>query len=149
MSKSLGNLIMVGDLLNDWSPDALRLYLASHHYRDAWSHNPEELEKAARLARRLHDAVVTKGGELPALEARPYSEGFVKAMDADLDTRTAIDELEGLARAIVEAAEEGRDVRAAQQTLRSMSAVFGLRLDASAADEEATSRWRHYLQDFA
>ena len=33
MSKSLGNLVMVRDLLKHWSPDALRLYLGRHHYR--------------------------------------------------------------------------------------------------------------------
>ena len=33
MSKSLGNLVMVRELLTDYSPDAVRLYLAQHHYR--------------------------------------------------------------------------------------------------------------------
>ncbi len=37
MSKSLGNLVMVADLLYTYSPDALRLYLGSHHYREARS----------------------------------------------------------------------------------------------------------------
>ncbi|MGD2178151.1 MAG: cysteine--tRNA ligase, partial [Anaerolineae bacterium] len=36
MSKSLGNLVMVNDLLQDWSPNALRVYLACHHYRQPW-----------------------------------------------------------------------------------------------------------------
>ena len=34
MSKSLGNLVWVRELLKTYSPDALRLYLARHHYRE-------------------------------------------------------------------------------------------------------------------
>ncbi|MDQ3881249.1 MAG: cysteine--tRNA ligase, partial [Chloroflexota bacterium] len=33
MSKSLGNLVLVRDLLVDYPGDAIRLYLLSHHYR--------------------------------------------------------------------------------------------------------------------
>ena len=35
MSKSLGNLVMVSDLLRRWPADTLRLYLGKHHYRQA------------------------------------------------------------------------------------------------------------------
>jgi L-cysteine:1D-myo-inositol 2-amino-2-deoxy-alpha-D-glucopyranoside ligase len=37
ISKSLGNLIMVQDLLREYSPDAIRLFLAGHHYRQIWA----------------------------------------------------------------------------------------------------------------
>ena len=33
MSKSLGNLVFVGDLLKEWDPTAVRLALLAHHYR--------------------------------------------------------------------------------------------------------------------
>ena len=33
MSKSLGNLVFVGDLLKEWEPMAVRLALLGHHYR--------------------------------------------------------------------------------------------------------------------
>ena len=33
MSKSLGNLVFVGDLLKEWEPAAVRLALLAHHYR--------------------------------------------------------------------------------------------------------------------
>ncbi|MGQ9683036.1 MAG: class I tRNA ligase family protein, partial [Anaerolineae bacterium] len=50
MSKSLGNLILVGDLLQRYDPDALRLYLASHHYRQPWCHDDSELAACAAKA---------------------------------------------------------------------------------------------------
>ncbi len=34
MSKSIGNLVMVGDLLDRWPADAVRLALSGYHYRD-------------------------------------------------------------------------------------------------------------------
>ena len=36
MSKSLGNLVFVGDLLKEWEPVAVRLALLEHHYRADW-----------------------------------------------------------------------------------------------------------------
>ena len=36
MSKSLGNLVFVRDLLADWEPAAVRLALLDHHYRGDW-----------------------------------------------------------------------------------------------------------------
>ncbi len=40
MSKSLGNLVFVADLLRCHDPMALRLLLLSHHYRRSWSWDP-------------------------------------------------------------------------------------------------------------
>ena len=36
MSKSLGNLVFVGDLCKEWEPAAVRLALLAHHYRGDW-----------------------------------------------------------------------------------------------------------------
>jgi L-cysteine:1D-myo-inositol 2-amino-2-deoxy-alpha-D-glucopyranoside ligase len=46
MSKSLGNLTLVSDLLKSYSADAIRLVLQSHHYRHPWECFPEDLQKA-------------------------------------------------------------------------------------------------------
>lgn len=46
MSKSLGNLVMVSDLLKKYSSNTLRYCLLSHHYRQSWEFKEEELEQA-------------------------------------------------------------------------------------------------------
>jgi L-cysteine:1D-myo-inositol 2-amino-2-deoxy-alpha-D-glucopyranoside ligase len=52
MSKSLGNLVFVGDLLKEWDPMAIRLALLEHHYRTDWDWQQTDLELgAARLER--------------------------------------------------------------------------------------------------
>jgi L-cysteine:1D-myo-inositol 2-amino-2-deoxy-alpha-D-glucopyranoside ligase len=52
MSKSLGNLVFVSDLLKDWDPNAVRLGLLSHHYRSTWEWDEQLMPTAtARLER--------------------------------------------------------------------------------------------------
>jgi L-cysteine:1D-myo-inositol 2-amino-2-deoxy-alpha-D-glucopyranoside ligase len=52
MSKSLGNLVFVGDLVKEWEPMAVRLALLSHHYREDWEWAAHDLVTATeRLAR--------------------------------------------------------------------------------------------------
>jgi L-cysteine:1D-myo-inositol 2-amino-2-deoxy-alpha-D-glucopyranoside ligase len=52
MSKSLGNLVFVSDLLKDWDPAAVRLAICSHHYREDWEWDPRMLAEAdERLGR--------------------------------------------------------------------------------------------------
>src|SRR5258708_1303704 len=46
MSKSLGNLVLVKDLLQKYSPNALRWLLLSHHYRQEWEFKLKELDRA-------------------------------------------------------------------------------------------------------
>ena len=47
MSKSLGNLVFVGDLLKEWEPAAVRLALLAHHYRTDWEWTDAEMPRAA------------------------------------------------------------------------------------------------------
>lgn len=148
MSKSIGNLVMVKDLLEDWTPDALRLYLACHHYRKPWSHDKDELEQAEARSRTLEAAVSVKGGNRCPVDAEPLKASFLDAMDDDLDTPLALTHLERLAQATLRGADEDRDVEAAQRTLRVLGSIFGLRLGASDPDEGVAKRWKDYLADF-
>ena len=51
MSKSLGNLVFVSDLLKVHDPRAVRLLLVAHHYRDSWEWDDGLLDTAGeRLA---------------------------------------------------------------------------------------------------
>jgi cysteinyl-tRNA synthetase len=84
MSKSLGNLVNVRQSLERVSPAALRLYLASHHYRRDWSFSWAGLEAAGRFA----DAIAA----LPAgaKPGQPLLRAFNAALDEDLDTPAAV-----------------------------------------------------------
>ena len=45
MSKSLGNIILVKDLLKDYEYQAFRLLLLSHHYRQPINYSTELMEQ--------------------------------------------------------------------------------------------------------
>lgn len=148
MSKSLGNLIMVSDLLRTWTPDALRLYLGQHHYREVWSYDESELTEAERQAQLLRQAVAIAGGNGVTVDPEPSYADFVAALDRDLDTPGALRVLEQLAQRIVQEAQVGRNVFPAQQALRRMSSVFGLRLDAQGPEARVIAGWNEHLKRF-
>ena len=129
MSKSLGNLIWARDLLQEHTADAVRILVTNHPYHETWEYDAAELPPADERAAHLMQAVRASGGEGDALEPEPHIAAFCRAMDEDLDTRSAIEALVALASAILQAAGQNRDVRAAQRELRRLATVFGLVLD--------------------
>lgn len=149
MSKSLGNLVMIRDLLKTWSADALRLYLARHHYRDIWSYDLAELEQAETTVQQWRSAVTALGGNGPIFTMSSAPPLFVKAMDDDLDTPTALRQLEQLAAELIAAAESGQNVIKAQTTFRTLSQIFGLRLNAPEVETRVNEGWNEHLKRFA
>jgi L-cysteine:1D-myo-inositol 2-amino-2-deoxy-alpha-D-glucopyranoside ligase len=92
MSKSLGNLVFVGDLCREWDPAAVRLALLAHHYRGDWNWEPGEDMPAASVRLALWRS--GSGGDgtagLPAVRT---------ALDSDLDTPGALAALDAEANA--------------------------------------------------
>jgi len=107
MSKSLGNMVFLRDLLRTHSANAIRLYLLGHHYREVWEWSASALAEAARLAERLETAA--RAPDSAALDAR---ERFAEALSHDLNTPAAIRVLE----------------RSSGATLRELGGVLGLEL---------------------
>jgi L-cysteine:1D-myo-inositol 2-amino-2-deoxy-alpha-D-glucopyranoside ligase len=149
MSKSLGNLIMVRDMLEDWSPDALRLYMARHHYREPWPHDDEELATAEQLAQKLRLAISATGDTGPSLDPATAQTVFTNALEDDLFTPRAVRVLEQLTDATLEAADAGQDISAAQAVLREMGHVLGLRLDQPGPEPRVIEGWGRHLQRFS
>ncbi len=148
MSKSLGNLVLVRDLLERASPDALRLYLAEHHYRVIWEHDSVALEHAIRRAERLTLAQAATGGSGPGLELPEAEAQFTAALEDDLDTPKAIGQLLNVADLILSAGAAGRSVEAAQRTLADLASLLGLRLGAGGPEPSVLDGWRRRLAEF-
>jgi L-cysteine:1D-myo-inositol 2-amino-2-deoxy-alpha-D-glucopyranoside ligase len=84
MSKSLGNLVFVSDLAEEFDPRAIRLGVIGHHYRDAWEWNGTIMPTAQeRLAR--WEANGDGSGALDEVR---------RALDHDLSTPEAIDAID-------------------------------------------------------
>src|SRR5690606_4985016 len=66
MSKSLGNLVLVRDLLKVYSGDAIRHYLVSSQYRSEVSYAEADLARSAEAVERLRRASMLAGEGSPA-----------------------------------------------------------------------------------
>jgi L-cysteine:1D-myo-inositol 2-amino-2-deoxy-alpha-D-glucopyranoside ligase len=97
MSKSLGNLVFVSDLLKVADPRAIRLALMRHHYRVGFEWYPSDLDEGKALLRRLLAAARCPDGADPA----PFAVRVRAALDDDLDVPRALDALDDLASAVL------------------------------------------------
>jgi L-cysteine:1D-myo-inositol 2-amino-2-deoxy-alpha-D-glucopyranoside ligase len=126
MSKSLGNLVFVSDLLKVADARALRLALLRHHYRAGFEWFDTDLDEGRALLRRLRAAA--ESGSDPAFrgggDPRPFAERVRTALDDDLDVPRALDALDDLASAIL----SGGDHREAPATLLELSQLVGVDL---------------------
>lgn len=90
MSKSLGNLVMVSDILKQYSPNTLRWLILSHHWSKNWEFREMDLVQAQReveIVETTIHALATKG---ETLEPK-YLKQFNKFMDQNLNTPKVLD----------------------------------------------------------
>jgi L-cysteine:1D-myo-inositol 2-amino-2-deoxy-alpha-D-glucopyranoside ligase len=96
MSKSLGNLVFVRDLVARVPGAAVRLLLAAHHYRQSWTYKEAEVDVAAARYRR-YLAAMQGGGTVGHEAAQRYEEQFFARLDHDLDTPGSLEVLDAVA----------------------------------------------------
>jgi L-cysteine:1D-myo-inositol 2-amino-2-deoxy-alpha-D-glucopyranoside ligase len=92
MSKSLGNLVFVSDLLKEWDPRAVRLAILSHHYRESWEWDDDHMPQATERLERWMAARSASASE-------PVLDRVRAALDDDLDTPTALAAIDAAASA--------------------------------------------------
>ena len=126
MSKSLGNLVKVSDLLSEGAtPNAIRLALLGEHYRTDRDFDRAALPGWEERARMLERAARVSGGHPDHLRVQPYRNAFQDAMDNDMDTPQAIKVLLEIAGEL----EAGRlDAATGAGALIELGEVLGLRL---------------------
>jgi len=120
MSKSLGNLVFVSDLLKVADPRAIRLALMRHHYRAGFEWHDTDLDEGNALLHRLLAAAERPDGADP----RPYAERVRNALDNDLDAPKALEALDDLASAIL----SGGSDSSAPSVLRELGDLLGIDL---------------------
>jgi L-cysteine:1D-myo-inositol 2-amino-2-deoxy-alpha-D-glucopyranoside ligase len=139
MSKSLGNLVLVRDLLRSYPGDAIRHYLVSHHYREEVTFDTALLEASALEAARLRYAcrLAEEAEPLAPALADPASlhptvaehrARFLAAMDDDLDTPAALPELHALAATCLGDDDPATKAQAGWMVRELGARILGLRL---------------------
>ncbi len=130
MSKSIGNIIFVGDALKRFSPDTLRLWMLSSHYRAPLRYEECAIDEKERAVRRLRSAIEAESSGLSeSLDPTAYGERFIQVMDDDLNTPQAVAVLFDLGRDIFRARDSGKRIDDAQSKLKELSGVLGLALE--------------------
>ena len=107
MSKSLGNILTMREILKDWHPEVLRLFFLSHHYRSPVDYSEDSFSEAKTGLDRFYSTIHEIQEELKrrlvsqskidltaiencrrAIESFPAR--FEEAMDDDFNTAQAL-----------------------------------------------------------
>lgn len=102
MSKSLGNIVRIRDVLQKYDGEVLRYFLLTAHYRSPLDYTEDALERAKKAYDYLKEALINLDMEIAYLktfgdrneniqvDVRDYVERFENAMNRDLHTPDAI-----------------------------------------------------------
>ncbi|WP_245527471.1 cysteine--tRNA ligase [Corynebacterium lipophiloflavum] len=124
MSKSLGNVLSIDNMLSTVRPVELRYYLGSAHYRSVLEYSPEALSEAAAGYRRIEDFVARAGTP----EKTTWTPQFEQALNDDFSVPKALAEIHNHVREGNKALAAGDGARASEIAggVRAMAAVLGV-----------------------
>jgi cysteinyl-tRNA synthetase len=131
MSKSLGNMLTIKEVLAKYSSDAVRAFILNSHYRSPLSFTWEGLDGAVKSSDRLARAANRQNPSTTSqsLDVSKYREQFMNAMDDDFNSAKAMGILFDLARDINQAADSGANIGEAGRKLKELAGnVLGLQL---------------------
>jgi cysteinyl-tRNA synthetase len=130
MSKSLGNVLLVRDLVKQFPGELIRLALLSAHYRQPLDWSDAALEGARNMLDRLYGAI--RGIELTGTErasAEPPA-AVVEALEDDLNSPKALSELFDVARALNRSTDKSERKKLASEILAAGNLLGILQADA-------------------
>ena len=123
MSKSLGNVLSIPNMLELVRPVELRYYLGSAHYRSVLEYSEAALTEAAAGYRRIEDFLA----HFDDLELGEWTQGFADAMNDDIGVPKALAEIHTTVRAGNKALATGNEAEARTLAgqVRAMAHVLG------------------------
>ena len=135
MSKSLGNSLLVTEIVKRWRPVEVRYYLGAAHYRSNVEFSPEALDEAAAAFRRIENFMQRAGELLAGGSGGQFALGqgsscteFDDAMDDDLGVPQALAAVHNVVRdgnnALAAGDKDG--VRDALESVNRMTSVLGI-----------------------
>ncbi len=96
MSKSLGNILTIKEILKDWHPEVLRLFFLSHHYRSPVDYSEDSFNDAQAGLDRFYstlEAIKDEVGKGPSLSGAAGGSSALKEARQDIESfRTRFEE---------------------------------------------------------
>ena len=123
MSKSLGNILYVHDLIEKYQGEVLRLTLLSTHYRQPLNWNSSVIKQSKNILDRIY-RILNKSKVSVNSNVEPSSK-IVDALCDDLNTSIAIAEINRLANQLSKATTE-KDEITIKSTLLSSAKLLGI-----------------------
>ncbi len=149
MSKSLGNMITIEEFLDRHSADVLRFIVLNSAYRSPLTYSESIAEQAESALERMDSGLRpqlpgSNGAPQETLDAlhkqiEDTQNGFTTVMDDDFNTAGALGQMFDLVRSINQARDAGAtddQLQPAQDKLRELAGVLGLRLDQEEKDRQ-------------
>lgn len=96
MSKSLGNIVFVSELVEKYDFGTIRFLLLSHHYREPWNYEDGEIKIAQKKTGLILSASIKSN--LSPQKAKKLIPDFFKALDDDFNTPLALEILQKYAK---------------------------------------------------
>ncbi len=137
MGRSMGNMVTVVDALGEYSPETIRMWIASTHYRKPLDYNEKDLdvakakvERIASTLKRIKDNIgkATVRGGILSRQIVTLKVHFFKAMENDINTPLALTHflrIISLSNKQIDAREfSNDDLRKAEETIRELGEFF-------------------------
>ncbi len=113
MSKSLGNFLIIKDILKQYHPEAIRLFLLSKHYRSPIDFSDQALNEAGagldKIYALLERAEKSAAGLPKKGSSGEYWDRFCEAMDDDFNTAQGVGILFDAVRSLNRLLDENRE----------------------------------------
>jgi cysteinyl-tRNA synthetase len=128
MSKSLGNVVSIPEMLNKARAQELRYYLVAPHYRSTIEYSEAALDEAVRAYRRIEGFVRQVAARTGVVSPGTTGPEFAAALDDDLGTPAALAAVHNVVRQGNIALDSGDDAgaREAASVARAQLDVLGL-----------------------
>jgi cysteinyl-tRNA synthetase len=128
MSKSLGNFFTVREVLARYSPEVVRYFILTSHYRSPLNYSDESLEQAKSALTRYYTALrdVEAQADVIWQEDEEFGARFTLAMDDDFNTALALSIMADVRQALNKVSNDDARTRYLAGLLRSFGDVLGL-----------------------
>ena len=128
MSKSLGNFITVKEALGSNSPEVLRFFLISSHYRSPLNYSNESIDEARNALDRLYNSIKDLNYKNADYIKSEFTDRFHNAMKDDFNTPLAISILFEIAKEVnsFKKEEKNEEANSLARELYNLSRIIGL-----------------------
>ncbi|MDX8381783.1 MAG: cysteine--tRNA ligase [Ghiorsea sp.] len=126
MSKSLGNFFTIDEVLKQYHPEVLRIFILGTHYRSPLDYSDQALDVAKAGLNRLYETK-HRLQQLPSSKLEPQLPvAFEKALNDDFNTSEALKYVYEASRSLNKSLDAGGDISCLQAEFEAMIKFLGI-----------------------